>query len=295
MVTTTRSPRWRPFTRRPFLLTIVGVLVAAIVATVMQVPSQSHAADINGVTVSQRSVEASIKTGTDSTCVITARANVQGDERRVAEFIDAITRTARDQGTKVDTGGFNPAPEFASIDVILSHEYELTQWNIDPANCATDQTVDAHRGRSALELPAWARGMVASAAGLAVYLTITFAVTALFAFLAPELAIWGEVIGGCIGGFASTFVSNYINQVPQDANLTASAVQCVAGAILNVALGSIKQQMVDSIKGWLNGGEAQAILEEGVGHGAGHGAEMAEQFQSARSQLSIELEEIPLN
>ena len=50
--------------------------------------------------------------------------------------------------------------------------------------------------------------MVAAAAAIAVYLGVVFAVTASFAFLAPEFMVWGEIIGGCIGGFASAFVSN---------------------------------------------------------------------------------------
>jgi len=66
---------------------------------------------------------------------------------------------------------------------------------------------------------AWRRSV---AQVVAANVDTVFAVTALFAFLAPEFMVWGEVIGGCVGGFASSYVSNWINRVPQAANLTTS-------------------------------------------------------------------------
>jgi hypothetical protein len=184
-------------------------------------------------------------------------------------------------------------PQDGVFTLILRQEFELSQRSIDPANCTTATVLEAHRGRVALELSEWARGMVASAAGLAVYLAITFAVTALFTFLQPELAIYGEIIGGCIGGFASTFVSNWINKVPQTANLTSSAVQCVAGAVLNVTIGSVKQQMMDKLRGYLGTGGHAGALAEGIDKSAGHAGEMTDEFLSVSSQLSQELASVP--
>jgi hypothetical protein len=288
--TIARPPRWRPFTKRPTLLTIVGVLVAAIVATVVAVIPESHARE--GVTMEHRDVEAYIKEGTENTCVIEAKAPVfatPGNTAAAVEFANAVTETAEAQGAIVIWGpdGGNQSDGRWMIDLRLQHEHQIE----DAANCTTPAAVNAHRGRQTLELPSWARGMVASAAGLAVYLTVVFAVTAVFAFLAPEFAIYGELIGGCVGGFASTYVANYINRVPNDANLTASAVQCIAGAILNISLGSLKKQMVDAIRGHVDNG-LETAMESGMRHGAGHHGEIAAEFASARSQFSVELDEL---
>jgi hypothetical protein len=288
MTITTRPPRWRPFSNRPFLATLIGILVAAVVATIVQITPQSSAAELNNVEVNHHSVVARLKDGTTNTCIIENRATFRGNGDRVREMVRAVATTGLNSGMKSDTATTVIDSSTIETDLILSFEHEMT----DPdAQCSTGDTVEAHRGRSTLELPSWARGMVASAAGLAVYLAVVFSVTALFAFLAPELAIYGELVGGCVGGFASTFVSNYINQVPQSANLTASAVQCIAGAILNISLGSIKQQMVNAVRGHVENGLNEAVAE-GISHGAGAHEEMAAEFTSARSQFSVELDEL---
>ena len=310
MINTVRSPHWRSFPKRPFLLLLVGTLAAAVVATVMQVRPQAHAATVNDVQVTEHDAEAWLKAGTTATCVITSRATFQGEESRVSDFIQSASRSARDLGMKVEAGGGAPARGVVSTDLILSYEFELTQYAIAPENCSTEKTIDEHRGRRAMELPSWARGMVAALAAIAVYLAVVFSVTALFAFIAPEFLIWGEIIGGCIGGFASSFVSNWLNGVPQSANLTASAVQCVAGAVLNVTLGSVKQQMVESLSlhlkdavsrvGSIRVDSLSRVVSMAIARGSGHVGEVtteiteiAESFRTAGSRLSDALGELP--
>lgn len=282
----------RNATRRTALALLVGIVIAALVTTLMQVGPNASAAttSYNGVTVTQNATTASIVPGTTSNCVIRTTATFSGDETKANEFAQAAAEAARKNGASAMVGG----PQNGEFELILRQEFELSQWAIDPVNCSTQATIEAHRGRVVLEMPEWARGMVASAAGLAVYLTITLAVTALFTFLAPELAIWGEVIGGCIGGFASTFVSNWINKVPQQANMTSSAVQCVAGAVLNVTLGAVKTQMVEKLRAYLGTGAAGAV-GDGIAASAGHSGEISSEFQSAASQLSQELATVPTN
>jgi hypothetical protein len=274
---------------KPILRLLIGIVLAALVATILQVAPQSSAATFNGVEVSQRGTEASIKAGTDSTCVVSSRANFSGDSAKVREFTDAASQTAAANGMKVTTGSANPAPGTSSTDLILSYEFDMTAWSVAPENCSTSATLEAHRGRAAAELPSWARGMVASAAGVAVYLAVVFAVTALFTFLAPEFAIYGELVGGCVGGFASSYVANAINGVPQAANLTGSAVQCVAGALLNVTLGSVKTQMTDSLRNYLGTSGAMDAVTEGIGMSAGHAGELSSGYLSAANDFAAEL------
>ena len=250
MINTVKSPHRRPFSKRSLLLLLVGILAAALVATVMQVLPKARADTVNDVQVTQHDAEVSLKAGATATCVVRNRATFQGDEKKVSQFVESASKSARDLGMKAEaSAGSNPSPGLTSTDLILSYEFELTQYAIAPENCSTEKTIEAHRGRKVLELPSWARGMIAAVAGIVVYLAVVFAVTALFTFLAPEFIIWGEVIGGCVGGFASSFVSNWIKGVPQATNLTASAVQCIAGAVLNVTFGAVRRQMVDSVRG----------------------------------------------
>ena len=312
MINTVRSPRWRPFSKRRFLLPLVGILVAAVVVTVMQVRPQAHAATVNDVQVTEHGAEAWLKAGTTATCVITSRATFQGEENRVSDFIESASRSARDLGMKVEAGGGASARGLVSTDLILSYEFELTRYAIAPESCSTEKVIEVHRGRKAMELPSWARGMVAALAAIAVYLAVVFSVTALFASIAPEFLIWGEVIGGCIGGFASSFVSNWINGIPQAANLTASAVQCVAGAVLNVTLGSLKQQMMESVRGHLVDAISRVgsirvdslsrVVSMAISRGSNRpgeiteiteiAGEVAESFRTAGSRLSDALGEV---
>jgi hypothetical protein len=215
----------------------------------MQVLPKARADAVNDVQVTQHDAEASLKSGATATCVIRNRTTFEGAEKRVSQFIESASKSARDLGMKAEaSAGSSPSPGLTSTDLILSYEFELTQYAIAPENCSTEKTIEAHRGRKVLELPSWARGMVAAVAGIAVYLAVVFAVTAWFTFLAPEFLVWGEIIGGCVGGFASSFASDWIKGVPQAANLTAAAVQCIAGALLNVTLSAVKQQMIDSLR-----------------------------------------------
>ena len=215
----------------------------------MQVIPKAHADTVNDVQVTQHDAEVSLKAGATATCVVRNRTTFEGDEKKVSQFVESASKSARDLGMKAEAGaGSSPPPGLTSTDLILSYEFELTQYAIAPENCSTEKTIDAHRGRKVLELPSWARGMVAAVTGIAVYLAVVLAFTALFTFLAPEFLVWGEIIGGCVGGFASSFVSDWIKGVPQAANLTAAAVQCIAGALLNVTLSAVKQQMIDALR-----------------------------------------------
>jgi hypothetical protein len=291
MIYTVKTSHRRSVSKKPFLLPLVGILVVAVVATVMQVRPQARADTVNGVQVTQHDAEAWLKAGTTATCVITDTATLQGDEKRVGDFVDAVSKSARDLGMKVTVGGGNVGPGLFQAHLSLSYEFELTQNAISPESCSTEKAVEAHRGRMVVQLPNWARGMVAAAAAVAVYLGVVFAVTALFAFLAPEFTVWGELIGGCIGGFASSFVSNWLNRVPQDANLTASAVQCVAGAVLNVTLGSLKRQMLDALRANVQHSLSR-VVSMAISRGAGPAEEIDESFRTAASTLSAAMEEL---
>ena len=290
MINTVKSPHWRPFSKRSLLLLFVGILAAALVATVMQVLPKARADAVNDVQVAQYDAEASLKAGATATCVIRNRATFQGDGRKVSQFVESASKSARDLGMKAEaSAGSSPSPGLTSTDLILSYEFELTQYAIAPESCSTEKTVVAHRGRKAMELPSWARGMIAAVAAITVYLAVVFAVTALFAFLAPEFMIWGEVIGGCIGGFASSFVSNWFNGVPQAANLTASAVQCVAGAVLNVTLGTIKQQMIDVLCKEVQDGLSRVVsmaISRGTGAATSEVAEIGVSFRTVSTRFS---------
>jgi hypothetical protein len=302
MINTVRSPHGRPFSKRRLLLPLVGILAAAVVVTAMQVRPQAHAAAVNDVQVTEHGAEASLKDGPTATCVIRSRSTFQGEENRVSDFVESASRSARDLGMKVETGAGAPAPGRVSTDLILSYEFELTRYAIAPENCSTEKAIDAHRGRKAIELPSWARGMVAALTAIIVYLAVVFSVTALFAFVAPEFMIWGEIIGGCIGGFASSFVSNFINGVPQAANLTSSTVQCVAGAVLNVTIGTLKQQMIESVRGHLVDAISRVgsirvdslsrVVSMAISRGSGRPAEVVESFRTAGSVLSEALGEV---
>jgi hypothetical protein len=263
------------------------------VATFLQVRPPSSAAEVNDVTISHGPTEVALKFGTEDTCVITTRTSISGDVDRVADAIEATSTSARQAGFVVTTGGINPAPGLASYDLILSQEFTLSDFAVGPENCSTEQLIEEHRGRSTLELPAWARGMLAAAAGTAIYLAVVFATSALFTFLAPEFFIYGEIVGGCLAGFASTFVANLINQVPQDANLTQSAVQCVAGAILNVTLGPVKLKLVDTLRDALHTGRIAAVVEEAAGNvGSGSALRESSRYFDAQAELALELADL---
>ena len=285
------SPPRRSFPKRPFLLLLVGILAAAVVATVIQVRPQAHADTINDVQVTQHNADASIKAGTTATCVITDTATLQGDENRVSEFIKSASKSALDLGMKVTTDGGNTGPGLTSTNLILSYEIELTQYAIAPESCSTEKTVDAHRGRKAMELPDWARGLVASTAAIAVYLAVAFAVVTVFGFLAPEFAAYAELIGGCIAGFAASFVSNIINRVPRAANLTASAVWCVAGALLNLTIGTIRQEILEGLRDHISN-DLASVVGEGVSRGAGHAEEMTHSVRGVTGELADALAEV---
>jgi hypothetical protein len=272
--------RWKPRRALPVVVVLTGLLAATL-----QVAPRSAAETINNVEVTQAPAEAALKPGTTSVCEITDRATFAGDADSVRQFVDAETRSAAASGMTVDVGRSDPEPGYASYDVVLSYDVDLSQENVSPGDCATSVTLTPFRGRGTLQLPAWARGIVALAAGLAVYLAVVFAVTAIFAFLTPQFAVYGELLGGCIGGFASTYVSNLMNGVKQAANLTNSAVQCISGAILNVSLGSLKKQMKDAIRAWLQAGNLGAAGADGVVQGAGN----ASAVQSPLRQAGIEL------
>lgn len=277
--------RGKPAT--PFFLLIVITVLAGLTATLLAVIPQSHAEEVNGVQVSHNATEAAISESTGE-CVIKDRISLNGDSEAVSRLVSSWSESARAAGLTVTTGGVNPAPGASATDLIMSRSFDLAAAGADASQCTTDQVVAEHRGRAALELPAWARGMVAAAAGISVYLVVVFSVTALFTFLAPEFAVYGEIIGGCIGGFASTYVSNLINKVDATANLVGSAVQCIAGALLNVTLGAVKTQMVEKMRNYL-GTAAPGVVGEGVSGSAGHAVELSDSFRSAASQLSDEL------
>jgi hypothetical protein len=269
----------------------VVIVLTGLLATTLEVAPWSAAETINNVEVTQGAVEAALKPGTTSICEVTDRATFAGDADRVHQFIDAETTSATANGMTVDVGGSDPQPGFATYDVVLSYDVDLSTQNVSSSDCATSVILTPYRGRGTLQLPAWARGMIALAAGLAVYLAVVFAVTAIFAFLAPQFAYYGELLGGCVGGFASTYVANFMNGVKQAANLTNSAVQCISGAILNVSLGSVKKQMRAAIHTWLEAGNLSGAGADGVVQAAGNpsavqgplgqaGVELAQQLPS---------------
>lgn len=257
MVKSTSPPVRRKYLQNRYLLLFVGVLVASVLATFMQVNPQSSAAEINEVEVSHRTPEAELHSD-EKTCIIRTRAHLRGDTERVNELVGAVADSAKKGGLSVDTGTVSPAPGVSSTDLILFKKFDLAEEGATKEHCTTETVVEDHHGRRLTEIPEWARGMLAAAASAAVYLGVVFAVTATFAFLAPEFMVYGEIAGGCVGGFASTYVANLINNVPQDANLTQSAVKCIVGAILNISLGDMKQKMVDSIKAWVRS-DAQSV------------------------------------
>jgi hypothetical protein len=267
------------------MLLLVAVAVLGLVVTLIQGVPQARADVVNGVTVSQDSATAQIKDGTTSVCRVTDRASFDGGSSGVQQFIDAVSQTARTDGFSVDENGINPAPGQASEDLALSFDVDLAQFNLPASDCSTALDLTPYRGRGTLSVPPALRGLIAGAAGAAVYLAVTFAVVALFAFLAPEFIIAGELVGGCIAGFGSLSVMNYIQGVPVASNLTSAAVECIAGALVNVASGTVATQIRTTINGWLGRGSLGGAAGTGVAEAAGDSSSIS----SVASQAGIEL------
>lgn len=242
--------RWIHPTALPYL--IVGIVLVGLVATLLPALPRSMADTIGAVTITQGKAEAVVKDGTTEVCVIRATSTFNGDASKVGQLMEAVSQSARGSGMTAEASG---------SDLSLSQEFNLTQWSIAPEECSMDSLVSHSRGRSALEIPKWARGMLAAAANIAVYVAVTLSVMALFTFLAPEFEVYGLLVSGCVAGFASSYVGNLINQVPQQQNLTYSAAKCVAGAITNVTLARTVAQMMKALRAYLGTG--------GVGNVAG--------------------------
>jgi hypothetical protein len=305
MTTTARPSPRGPVTRRPLLLLLVGALVAGLVATLLQVRPPSSAAEASevapssaaevaaeakDVTISHGQPEVALKFGTEDTCVVTSRTRISGEADRVAEVIEATSASAREAGYTVTT---YPLSSAAGAVLILSQVFSLSELGVGPASCSTAQVIDEHRGRDMLEVPRWARGMLAAAAAIAIYLVVVFATTTLFTWLAPEFLIYGEMLGGCVGGFASTYVANLINEVPQDANLTQSAVQCIAGAILNVTLGAVKGRLITELEAWLGRTKVvEAVTEACENVSARISSRVSSELGQSFSRLSQEIKRL---
>ena len=293
MNTATRHLYRRLSSRRPLLLLLVGTLAVALVATFLEVSPRSFAAPANEITVTHHEAQASIKSATEDTCRVESRTTLSGAEEVVHQAIVALSKVPQKEGWAVDTNEHDPpASGHSSVDLILSQDFDMSDEGATAEDCSTESTIEKHRGRETLSLPAWARGLVAAVAAIAVYLAVVFTVTALFVAFAPEFLFVGDLVGGCVGGFASTFVANHINKVERDANLVQSAVQCISGALLNVTLGKVKTQMVTSLNESLHGGKVGAALEEGVGRSAGSSSEMSTEFGPVSSELGDTLQEL---
>jgi hypothetical protein len=297
MMRTVKSSHRRPLSKRSFLLLLVGILATALVATVMQVLPKARADTVNDVQVTQHDAEVSLRAGT-ATCVVRNRVTFQGDEKKVSQFVESVSKSARDLGMKAEaSAGSNPPPGLTLTDLILSSEFELTQYAIAPENCSTEKTVVAHRGRKVLELPSWARGLIAAVAGVVVYLAVALAIVALFTFLAPEFIIWGDIIGGCVGGFASSFVSDWVKGVPMATNLTSAAVLCIVGAIAEVAVGTVRRQIVDTLRREVQDGLTRVVnmsVSRGTGLAASEVADVGVSFRTVSTRFADAIEEIPV-
>ena len=280
--------------RIPAPLLVVAVVLVGLVVAVLQVLPRAQAdTTVGDVTIAPRSPEAAIKAGTDDVCVISRTTNFTGDKTKVLEFMEAASKTARDNGTKVDTNETNPAPGVASYDLTLSYEFTHSEWSVAPARCSMDELTSVSRGRSMLEIPFWAQGIIAAAANVTVYMTITFAVMALFSFLAPEFEIYGLMISGCMGGFASNVVSNAINRVPLEASMTYAATQCVSGAIQNVTVAKTVALMMRALRGWL--GTAGNIAGQAVAEHLAIGESSRRSITDTLNWMSMELaNDLPL-
>ncbi|HEY6797599.1 MAG TPA: hypothetical protein VI248_23235 [Kineosporiaceae bacterium] len=286
---TIARPRMRLPARRRFLLLAVGVVLAGLLATVMGQAPRSRADNINGVNVTPNPVEVYIKEGTATTCVVAQRTTFTGDHDAVMKYIDEFTGKARtDEGMTTDVGGSDPAPGFSSYDVTLSYSYDTSSWGAPASNCSKRLAIDQSRGRKTLELPHWARGILAAIAGLTVYVTVSFSVAALFTFLQPEFAYIGDIIAGCLAGFASTIVGNLILGVRFAANLPEAATYCITGAFLNVSLGRWQRQMVSKLRTWL-GTTGTGAVQEAVNGSAGTAVQVGDRFHSAATELSDRL------
>lgn len=273
---------WTPPTAG--LLLIIAVVLVGLVATVLPALPRSAAADVGGVTITKGGTEAVIKDGMTDVCVIRSTTSFSGDdESKAHDYMTAMASSAGDAGMKVETQG---------LDLILSQEFDLTAWSIAPAECSMDSIVSNSRGRSALELPEWARGFLAAAANVVVYVAVTLAIMALFTFLAPEFEVYGLMVSGCIAGFTSSYVGNLINQVPQQSNLTYSAAKCVAGAIQNITLGKVVSQMTKALRSWLGndlGDAASSIVMDNLSLGASSRRSIANSLDIAARDLAEEL------
>ena len=114
----------------------------------MEVRPQARADTVNGVQVTQHDAEAWLKAGTTATCVIADTATLQGDEKGVSDFVDAVSKSARDLGMKVTAGGGNVGSGLSQTHLSLSYEFELTQYAVSPESCSTEKTVEAHGGEN---------------------------------------------------------------------------------------------------------------------------------------------------
>jgi hypothetical protein len=263
-----KAARW---SRPTVLYLVVASVLVGLVATFLPALPRSMADTLGGVSIAQGKPEAVIKDGATDVCVIRTTSRLSGDESRFGPFMDTLATSARDNGITVVASG---------SELTLSQEFNLTQAGITPDECAIESLVTRSRGRDLVEIPKWARGLLAAAANVVVYVAITLSVMALFAFLAPEFEVVGLMVSGCLAGFASSYVGNLINEVPQQSNVTYSAAKCVVGAIQNVTLGKVSAQMMKAIRAWVGNG----AMVDVTGQAVIDNLSLSESFRTAVSQ-----------
>ncbi|USX56285.1 hypothetical protein [Lentzea sp. HUAS12] len=141
------------------------------------------------------------------------------------------------------------------------HVLRESYWGIPSGHCSITK-VSQHKGRATLELPGWARGVIAALASAASYVVVVLGVEAALLAAFPAGAVAATAIAGCVAGGVQSFVYLYIMGVTDKGKQISSALgNCVAGSALALGLGQVRNIVLN----WVRAQGAQAILSVAPG------------------------------